>query len=468
MLAMAYVLVLAIVALEIPLALSLGRRIDEEVRLQARSAAEVVAVLTHEVLAKRTDADLQRFVAGPARQARGRIVVVDARGRVIADSAGRRTLGESLSSRPEISDALGGRSVQLERESRTLGRGLLATAVPVLDDGRVVGAVRVTQDTAAEQSAFNRAVAGLVLVGVAVLCVGLLAGAVIASQITRPIRRFEAAARAVADGDLGARAPVLGSSEQRSLAVAFNEMTDRLSESLKSQSRLVADASHQLRTPLTGLRLRLEATLSRTSDPEASDELEHALGEVDRLARTVEELLVLSETGERDTRPDSLALDIVVAHAVERWLPYAQASGHELKVFAERPVRVTASRRDIDRVLDALLENAIAYSPANTEITVRAEGNAIVVRDRGPGLGGEGEELFERFHRGRVGRAKPGGTGLGLAIARSLARRWGGEVRLFDADGGGAVARVEFANSTGQVEAIGVGTRLSSAADRSE
>ena len=124
--------------------------------------------------------------------------------------------------------------------------------------------------------------------------------AFIARQIAQPLRRFEETARAVAEGDLEARAPIEGSDEQRSLARTFNEMTDRLSRSLRAQSRFVADASHQLRTPLTGLRLRLEEALAETDDPASRDDLEKGIQEVDRLARTVEELLVLSQTGERD------------------------------------------------------------------------------------------------------------------------------------------------------------------------
>ncbi|MBI4896822.1 MAG: HAMP domain-containing protein [Actinobacteria bacterium] len=463
MLAMAYVLVLAIVALEIPLALSLRQRIDEEVRLQARGSADLVAVLAHEVLDKRTDADLQSFLTGPARQARGRIVVVDDSGEVIADSAGRVHLGDDLSTRPEIKSALSGKTVQISRKSKTLSRDLLATAVPVVDDGKAVGAVRVTQDVAAENNAFRRAVAGLVLVGIAVLSVGLMAGAVIARQFARPLRRFEGTARAVAEGDLEARAPVEGSTEQQSLARTFNEMTDRLSHSLRSQSRFVADASHQLRTPLTGLRLRLEEARARTKDNAVAVELDHGLHEVDRLARTVEELLLLSQTGERDARAESIDLGDVVERAASRWRPYAEADDHSIVVdrdaaaaaesnarppavgAADAAARVVASRADLDRLLDALIENALKYSPPGSNVHLFANGRSITVRDHGPGLAeGEGEELFERFHRGHSGASHSESTGLGLAIARELAHRWGAEVSLRNADGGGAQARVAF------------------------
>jgi signal transduction histidine kinase len=449
MVAMAYVLVLAIVALEIPLALSLRQRINEEVKLQARSGADVVSVIARQAIASDAEPALQQLVSGPAGQARGRIVVVDDNGEVIADSAGRASIGTTIRSRPEIRDALNGQTVQFARKSETLDRTLLATAVPVNESGKTVGAVRVTQDVAAEVSAFRRAVAGLVLIGIAVLGVGLIAGAVIARQIARPLRRFEGAARAVADGDLEARAPVEGSSEQKSLALTFNEMTDRLASSLKTQSQFVADASHQLRTPLTGLRLRLEEARARSNDEAVNNEIDHGIHEVDRLARTVEELLVLSQTGERDARAEEIDLGALTLIAGDRWRPISESGGHTIEIAVAAPNTVTASRADLDRVIDALIENALKYSPRGTLVELQAGGNQITVRDHGSGLGaGEGEELFERFHRGHSGSAVSESTGLGLAIARELAHRWHAEVTLQNAAGGGALACVDFAQSS--------------------
>lgn len=445
MFSMAYVLVLAIIALEVPLALSLRERLDDEVKQQARTGANVVAVLAHTAIEDKNTAALQDLVAVTSRDTRGRTVIVDDKGEVVADSAGEVSIGTSLESRPEIMTALNGRTAQISRSSETLGRDLLATAVPIIDKGRTTGAVRVTQDVADVSSAFKRTVAGLALIGLAVLLVGLIAGAIIARQVARPLRRFEGAARAVADGDLAARAPVEGSSEQRSLALTFNEMTDRLSSSLEAQSRFVADASHQLRTPLTGLRLRLEEARARSADPDVNEQIDHGVDEVDRLARTVEELLVLSQTGERDARSELLELSALTAAAGERWRPIAESGGYELIVSPVGDERAEASRADLDRVLDALLENAIAYSPEGSSIELESAGRRITVRDHGPGLAsGEGEEVFERFYRGRAGVAQSGGTGLGLAIARELARRWQAEVTLEAADGGGTTAAIEF------------------------
>jgi signal transduction histidine kinase len=325
--------------------------------------------------------------------------------------------------------------------SDDLHLGELATELAV---GLAIGVLVPLAAIALERTRFFAASAAYVplngvAIGLLVLALGLAAGVVIARQIAGPLRRLDDAAARVAEGDLSVRARVEGSAEQRSLARTFNAMTARLERLVAGQRDFVADASHQLRTPLSGLRLRLEEAHAASRDPEVHEEVDAAMAELDRLAAIISELLVLSQAGEVDAPPEELDLDDAVRRAAARF--DGAEGGRVTTVEAASGSPAFAPHADLDRVLDALIENALRY--AGGEVTVVARPGGIEVLDRGPGLAAdELDAVFERFHRGRAGRAGPAGTGLGLPIARELMRRWGGEVTLANRDGGGAAATV--------------------------
>jgi signal transduction histidine kinase len=429
----------------VPLALNLRDRVDAEVRSQALSEAEVTAATSAGQLGR--PAELRRIATTVARSARGRVVIVDARGRLVADSAGQDALGADYSTRPEIARALKGDTVRDERRSDTLDEEILATAVPVLNRGRPEGAVRVTQSVEAVNRATRSSILGLIAIGGIVLLLGLAAGALIARQIAGPLRRLDDAAERIAEGDLSVRAKVEGSEEQRSLATTFNQMTARLERLVAGQREFVADASHQLRTPLSGLRLRLEEARAESRDPAVEEEIDGALAEVDRLAAMVAELLLLSQAGEADAPAERVDLADAARRAAGRFTqPTSSARTGEGRVETVSgapvpPVRVAPA--DLDRALDALIENALHYGGGSVTLVPRP--GAVEVLDDGPGIDpAELEQVFERFHRGRAGRAGPPGTGLGLPIARELMRRWGGDVRLANREGGGTAATVSL------------------------
>lgn len=443
--ALAYVLLLAIVALGVPLALSLSARVNDEVRSQARGQADLVAATAADLLAPARRNELAILVRTSAASVRGRVLVVDRSGAVLADSALPPELGSSYAARPEIVSALRGREVQVQRASHTLGEEILATAVPIIRNRAPVGAVRVTQSVAAVHAAVGRVELGLGLIGAIVLALGLAVGVVIARQIARPLGRLERVAGRVAAGDLSARAAIEGSREQRSLGASFNEMTDRVQRLLGSQRAFVADASHQLRTPLTGLRLRIEEARAAGVSPAAADELDAGVAEVDRLAQIVEELLVLSRAGERELPGERLDLGAAIERALTRWRAAAAERDIALEQGELHGADVWCAAVDADRALDVLVENALCYAPRGTRVMLASAPGRIEVRDRGPGLTAqERESIFERFHRGSAGTGGPPGSGLGLAIARELAREWGGEVTLRNREGGGAVATLEL------------------------
>ena len=444
LLALAYVLVLSVVALLVPLGISLRDRVDAEIRLEARTQAETVAARAATILKPPRTSRLQELARRASLAVGGRVLIVDRRGRVVADSSGFADTGAAYGTRPEIATALRGTPRQEARRSDDLGEELLATAVPVYSGARPSGAVRITQGMNDVNEAIRQSWLGLALIAALVIALGLMAGIIIARLIAGPIVRLGQAAQEVADGNLEVRATVEGSSEQRSLASSFNTMTERLTVLLASQREFVADASHQLRTPLTGLRLRLEE-MRADADPGADREnADGALAEVDRLSLIVDELLELSRAGEARP-PEAVAdLDRAVVDAGERWRAAAGEAGCRLAVEPGGGGEVRCHHTELDRIIDVLVENAIAYAPGS-DVTVACTPGVLTVADRGPGLGGEDpEELFERFHRGEASRGGSPGTGLGLAIARELAARWGASLRISERPGGGSEAELSF------------------------
>jgi signal transduction histidine kinase len=446
--AFAYVLVLMLVALEVPLALNLSKRVDAEVKAEAAGQAQLVAASAAGRLTER--AQVAQVVRTAARAVGGRVIVVDAAGRLVADSAGPGLSSASYASRPEIRAALAGTTSQGTRHSASLKQDLLFTAVPIVQTGQRSGAVRVTQSLGAVRSEVRRDILALVGLGLAALALGLAVAWLLAGYLSRPLRGLTTAARRVAAGDLDARAREAGAREHREVAHAFNDMTARLGQSMAAQRDFVANAAHQLRTPLTGLRLRLEAAGLKADDDALRRDLEAGEREADRLARTVTDLLTLAREGQRPTAVAPLELAGAGEAALERWVSVAEEHDVELDLRDRSAgARVGASGEDVAVILDNLVENAIEHTASRTTVLIElgADGDAgrIAVSDAGPGLApGEEERVFERFFRGRSRSERPRGSGLGLTIVRVLARRWGGEATIANRPEGGARAEVRL------------------------
>jgi two-component system, OmpR family, sensor kinase len=443
----AFVLVLVVVALEVPLALTVRERIESDVESHAAGQAQLIAAGAAGAL--EDERTLSRVVESAAEDLGGRVIVVDDRGRLLADSAGQGLEGDPYGDRPEIRAALAGQTSQGERHSSTLGQDLLYTATPVLVGGEAAGAVRITQSLEARNDRIRRDVLGLVAIGGLTIVLGLAFASVLAGSLSAPFRALARAARRVGGGELDTRAEVTGPREQREVAHAFNEMATRLEQAFAAQREFVANASHQLRTPLTGLRLRLEAASLKTDDAELAEELEAAQAELDRLARLLSGLLTLAREEKRPAGAGAVDVAGCVEAAVERWRPQAEIRGQRLAAAGPAGVAATASPEDVAIVLDNLLENALAYSPPGSEVQLRWRSDRddawIEVLDEGPGIEpGEEERIFERFARGSSSGSRPHGTGLGLAIVAALARRWGGSATLRNRPEGGAIAEIRL------------------------
>jgi signal transduction histidine kinase len=450
-LAAAYVLTVVVIALEIPLAITIRRNADREteatllnhaVLVAARINDELPAAGTDPAVPPRPSDAIRDIVARTARATGTRIIVTDALGRVLDDSSRAAAVGVVYATpeRPEFGSvfSISGGTIDVRRRYSTdVGQELLLLTVPVVHNQAVVGAVRLSQPLGKLRAHIYRSWLGLGLVGLAAIVAGLGLAWLMAGALARPVRRVSDAATNLGHGALDARAPVEGPSEVAGLAESFNRMATVLSANLTAQRDFLANASHQLRTPLTGLQLRLEAIEQEGGF--AADQAAKAQIEVARLNELVEDLLELARASSVDTTGERVDLGEVARAAVDRWSGPAASSDKRILEKIVSPCFVWASSEDLGHVLDNLLENSIRYSPEGTEITIQAEGDerpTLLVSDTGPGIGPEDRErIFERFYRGSTGRKVGPGTGLGLAVVAELVRRWGGEVRVTDGPG---------------------------------
>lgn len=283
--------------------------------------------------------------------------------------------------------------------------------------------------------------------GVAALTAGLL-GLVLGGALhraLRPLREAVDALDALGGSRLDARLDRGGPTEVDRVIAAANRLLERLEASASAQRRFVADAAHELRTPMTALVGELDLALRRPREADAlRDALVRSRERARRLERLVEALLGLArvDTGQARGEGSREHLSGLVLAAVADERQALSAAGCALQVVAGRDVEVVVTVDLVVAAVANLLRNAVAHAPgAPVEVAWGGtdDGAWVEVRDRGPGPGDAPEALFERFHRGSVARP---GLGLGLPLAREIARAHGGDLVLAARDGGGAVARL--------------------------
>jgi signal transduction histidine kinase len=301
-------------------------------------------------------------------------------------------------------------------------------------------------------------------IAVAAMIAAALVAFGLARWVSRPLKGLDAAARRLADGDLAIRAKVgSGPPELRRLGTTFNTMAGRLEALVHGNRAVIADVSHQLRTPLAALRLRLDLLAADTShsDPETAHELAGALDELARLSRLVDGLLTVARAENVVPVPTAVDVGEVTRERVVAWHPVADdrsivliattagsgsglGSARGVGRSAGGPVLAWIGEGHLEQILDNLIANALdALHPGNLvrlTTSATAAGVRITVADNGPGMSAEDRErAFLRFTT-----SSPNGTGLGLAIVHRLATSNGGTVRLDETPGGGLTVTLDF------------------------
>lgn len=294
----------------------------------------------------------------------------------------------------------------------------------------------------------------LAVLAAATLVVVAAFGLLVARSVTMPLTHLERVALRFGRGDLAARARQdIGPHEVRSLSGAFDEMAERLQELVSAQQAFVADASHQLRSPLTALRLRLENVAATAPGITASEDMDAILTELDRLSRVVDGLLLLARSEGRRPERSAVDVDAVIEDRCAAWAALAEEAGIELATGDTHGGIALLVPGHLEQILDNLLANAMEATPPGRSVTVAARRAGadveIHVVDQGRGMGPEERRhAFDRFWRGAA--SHPGtGSGLGLAIVRQLARASGADVELREAPHGGVDAVVRAATGRG-------------------
>ncbi len=268
----------------------------------------------------------------------------------------------------------------------------------------------------------------LVLGGIALAA---LLGRLAARNLVAPVTRVTEAARHIAQTeDLGRRIDITSHDEVGELAMRFNAMLDTLEGSIAAQRQLVADASHELRTPVTSLRTNIEVLAESELDPaERARLIADVQAQAEELSALVADLIELARGDQAAPALEDVRLDALVSEAIERARRHAPDVDF---TAALEPVVVEGVPDRLARAINNLLDNAARHG---THVTVSTGAAGVVVRDDGPGIDpADLPHIFDRFYRGAATRGRPG-TGLGLAIVRQVAEQHGGSVSARNADG---------------------------------
>jgi len=432
----------AVIALA--LAIPLGIAISNYERENFLSDLEFNTLTTASLMSSQPYIDWQTSADSTADRTGARVVVVNSDLTLVADSDSSGV--DRIFDRPEIEAALAGELASDVRPSVTLNDDLRYVAAPIIQNFKVVAVVRLSLSESAVSSAVLIAELWLIAFVASVIFAAGLVAWLLSRSIARPVDALTKVVELMPQ-DLSIRADENhGTKEIRHAASALNSTASRLEGLLSRTQRVAADASHHLRSPLTGVRLRLEAISDLSQDPEVTTNADAAIAEVDRLAHRIDQILLLtrSDSGMLNMRQESLSE--IVRDRVDAATMIAQEKGIAIHADLE-DCNVRVPSGTCSRIIDELLGNALKYAESEVDVHVRVNGvfAELTVSDNGPGLpaGEDFTRIFNRFYRAT--NSQPGGSGLGLALVQESARLAGGDASADEsASGSGLRILVRF------------------------
>ena len=336
------------------------------------------------------------------------------------------------------------------------GGDQLVVGFPIDIASRVCGVAQLAAPMSPIDDVLHDELVLLAAGGGAVIVLALLAGLALTARTLRPLNRLQATAHELAAGDLRARSRLVPRDDEvGALTQSFDHMADRIEELFAAQQaseeqvrRFIADASHELRTPVTALKGYIDVLRRGAGrDPAALESaLEAMSGEADRMRSLVLDLLTLARIdAHRRPDPEKLDLNTEVGALLDEGVPGMPAELE--RHLAPSPLVVAADRAALHTIVRNLLVNACKYAPGAPQrwsTSIDGARARLDVHDDGPGIpAADLPHVFERFYRGEKTRAREeGGTGLGLSIVQGLARSMGGDVAVWSAEGTGTTVSV--------------------------
>ena len=373
-----------------------------------------------------------------------RVLIFDSNGIILGDSSGLNRGHKPTI--PSVAASLQGESVSQTNRYPDFGR-LLYLAVPVAAGQQIVGAIFISADINDIDMRLAQTRNRLLLVAAGSAVFAFLLSLLLARIITVPVARLTRAAAKMSAGDYGCQVKVGSRDELGQLAASFNEMSKKIQREDEFRRQFIADASHELRSPVASLKVLVESLLLKP--PESKEETMEFLtdinGQLDRMSKLINDLLLLSkiEKNEASLNKEPVPIRQLLVEVKESLRPLAADKQIEITVTAGDGILWPADRDMLYRAVYNLADNAIKYSPANSQVqlisTADEEKLAIRVKDQGIGISHEHlGKLFTRFYRVDKARERAtGGVGLGLSIVQEIVNLHGGQISVTSVPGCG-------------------------------
>ena len=408
--------------------------------------------------------EICRVLTENAQSMDGRLMLIDQDGKVQYDtmhelSGSRLQLNEVLQVLTGTAEQAYGIHSPGEKDAAELGgsdySGELAYSVHAMDGGDgQIGALLFVSRIQNVMDSLSTVQWQLISVFVLIAIAALVLALFLSQILTKPITNLSRSMRKMGKGDLTVRVPERGSGELRELAENYNTMAAQLERLDKTRSQFVSNASHELKTPLTTMKIMLETVMYQPDMPEdlRREFMQDMNHEIDRLTGIVTDLLTLTRVdGDKNgMKQEPVNMSALTEEVLRMLSPAAEKRGQHLESNIEPGLQMMGDKARLNQILYNLTDNAIKYSPDGGRIAVslRAEPEGLVwrVRDNGVGIPPEDQEhIFERFYRVDKARSREtGGTGLGLGIVKQLVSMHGGTITVHSEPNRGSEFKVVF------------------------